>query len=199
MTAPHALWLSLGLLGGPALLDPGLSDYRWNVTPRSAWGAQALAGLGPWGAGLRATRTRTTQTLGIPDPGSAARVDATTLEWVGQGRLASIAGVEMLASGSAGWLHLGYTPDHVDVPSGGGTPLTVELAPVNEWIAGAGLGARRAIAGPWVASVGVERRFFSMDTAHRSGTTIVMERERFGDWNARFELAWRWTRMKGTS
>jgi hypothetical protein len=70
----------------------------------------------------------------------------------------------------------------------------VELTPVDAWIGGAGLGVRRPLMGPWVGSVGLERRIFSMDTAHRNGGAVVLERERFSDWNARFELAWRFGR-----
>ena len=35
----------------------------------------------------------------------------------------------------------------------------------------------------------VERRVFGLDTAHRAGATVVMDRESFGEWSARLELA----------
>jgi hypothetical protein len=75
------------------------------------------------------------------------------------------------------------------VPSGGAEPLTVALAPVDTWISGAGLGARRGIGGRWSLGVEVERRFFGLETVHRSGGTVVERRESFGDWSARLELA----------
>jgi len=192
---PQAIWLSLGLLGGPALFDDHLADYRWSVTPRPSWGVQAMAGRGPWSTGVRLTRTGTTQLLGIPDPSSAARVNATGLEWVGQARFATVAGFELMAAASGGRLHLGYDPDRVEfTPGGSGTPVTVELSPVDNWIGGAGFGARRPLAGRWTAALSIERRIFSMETAHRDGGAIVVERERFGDWNARVELARRFGR-----
>jgi hypothetical protein len=107
----NALWLSVGLLGGPTVLDGDLSDYRWNVTPRSAFGVQVLAGRGPLAAGLRGTQTRTAQTLGMPEPASAAAVHATSFELVAQARFASLAGCDLLASATGGRLHLGYHPE----------------------------------------------------------------------------------------
>jgi hypothetical protein len=34
-----------------------------------------------------------------------------------------------------------------------------------------------------------------MDTAHRNGAAIEYGRQRFGEWNARIELAWAYGRI----
>ena len=46
-------WLTVGALSGATRFDPHLADYQWRIDPRAAWGAQAIAGAGRVGAGLR--------------------------------------------------------------------------------------------------------------------------------------------------
>ena len=180
---------SLGVLTGTTAPDPALADYQWDVTPHLAWGAEALAERGRLGAGLRLWRTQTTQDLGFAGTNDPA-VRSTSLEVLGLGRLATFAGMEWLATASAGWLHLGYDPDHVSIdPFGSGTPIDVRFAPIDEWIAGAGLAVRQPLAASWSLGIGVDRRMFELDTSHRSGSGIVTERQAFGEWSARFELA----------
>jgi len=183
-----AIALSLGLLGGTTLWDPKLDDYQWEVAPRAAYGAQARARLGRFGAGLRVWQNATTQRLG--DPGTPSpQVRTTSLELIGQGRVASVLGTRLLATASAGRIHLGYHPDHVTFDTPGG-PIAVELSPVSTWSAGGGLALERALADRWLASVSVDRQMFALDTAHRNGNTIETRRETFGDWNARLGVEW---------
>jgi len=180
--------VALGVLTGSTLPDHTLADYQWDVTPHAAWGVQAIASLGPLEAGVRGWSTSTTQATGLAGAPPVS-VRETSLEMVGRRQLLGVAGVQWLAVASTGWLHLGYTPDRVMVATGGAqAPLAVTLAPVDTWIAGAGLGARRRI-GAWGFGLEVERRFFAFDTAHRSGATVVERRGSFGDWSARLELA----------
>ncbi len=198
MTPVPSLWLALGIVGGSTFLDSRFADYQWNVTPRPALGVQATAGAGRFAAGLRVLQSRSAQTIGIPDPASTASVHATSLELVGQGRLARFAGIELHATASGGRVHLGYHPDRVEATVGG-TPVTVDFTPIDTWIGGGGLAATRALPGPWRAGLSIDRRWFSIDTAHRSGTTITTQGETFGDWNARLELSRLVFGMKGTS
>jgi hypothetical protein len=188
---PGSRWFSIGLMSGSTRLDSGLSDYRWDMTPRMDWGAQALAGRGRFATGLRVWRAQTSQLIDPADAASAAQVRVTTTELVGHGRFATALGCDFMAVASTGLLHLGYHPDRVTVaPPLGGTPVAVDLAPVNEWVGGAGLAMRRPIGGAWAAGMEVEHGFFALDTAHRNGSTIEYGRRTFGDWSARFELAW---------
>ena len=181
-------WLSVGALSGATRFDPHLADYQWNVDPRGAWGAQALAGVGPVGAGVRVWRSSTTQHTALADAPDPA-VRATSVDLVGRARLLSRWGMGLEACANAGRLHLGYAPDHVVVAASGGGGIDVALQPVDTWVAGAGFALRRGLAGPWSAAVEVDAQAFRMDTAHRNGSTIVMGKERFGEWSARFELA----------
>jgi hypothetical protein len=50
------------------------------------------------------------------------------------------------------------------------------------------------VAGGWTVGMETERRVFALDTAHRSGASVVYGRETLGDWHMRFELgrAWGW-------
>jgi hypothetical protein len=88
-----------------------------------------------------------------------------------------------------GRLHLGYAPDHVAVSASGSGAIPVTLAPIDEWVTGGGLALRRGLAGPWAVTLEADAQVFAMDTAHRNGGAIEMERERFSEWSARFELA----------
>lgn len=186
MTGP--IVLSLGLLTGATLWDARLDDFQWDVTPRAAFGVQAGAGLGRFAAGLRVWQSATTQRIG--DPGTPSpTVRATSVELTGRSRIAGFLGTHLLATASAGRLHLGYDPDHVTLDSPGG-PIDVALAPVSTWCAGGGIAVERRLQGPWLASLTVDRQMFSLDTAHRNGSSVEYRRESFGDWNARFGIEW---------
>ena len=182
-------WISVGLITGSTQFDAELADYQWDTTPRPGWGVQALAGRGRLALGLRAWRASSTQSIG--DLGAAPKVHATSLELVGEGRLAEVLGTQVLATIAGGRLHLGYDPDRVTIqPPAPAGAIEVDLAPVGAWIGGGGLALRHAVAPAWSVGLGVDARVFAIETAHRSGDAIVLARESFGDWSARFELAW---------
>ena len=185
-------WVSASLLAGIAQPVAAMADYQWDVRPHAAWGAQALAGRGPWAAGLRLWRSSTTQGLGlsgVPDPG----VSTTSLELLGRARVARWRALECTGLASGGRLAIRYHPDQLTVATGGG-PVEVALDPVSDWVAGAGVGLRAPLAGGWTVGMEAERRWFSLDAAHRSGSSVALTRERFGDWQAHAELsrAWSW-------
>lgn len=187
-----ATWVSVGVLSGTTGFGAGLADYQWDVSPRMAWGAQALAGAGPWSAGLRLWNAASTQAIGLGSVDEAA-VAVTSLELVGRARVARVLGSELALTGSGGWVRLGWDPDQLEVPVGGGSPpLTVSLDPVDTWIAGGGAALSRPLAGAWSAGLSLEARMFAVETAHRSADTIENANELFGDWSARFEIARRW-------
>lgn len=186
-------WYSLGLLSGSIRLDPALANYQWDVSPRFAWGGQAMAGQSRWALGARVLETQTTQSANVTGSGGGPEVRATSWELVGNARLAKPFGVEVLALASGGLLHLGYHPDQMTIDVSG-TPVTVDFQPIDEWIGGAGLAARHALVGPWRAGAELELRRFSMDTAHRNGSVIETQRQAFDDWSVRLELARRFGR-----
>jgi hypothetical protein len=184
------LWLSLGILTGSALPDAHLADYRWDTTPRLAWGAQGLAGSGAFAGGLRWLSTETTQEIGLAGV-APSEVRMSTLEAIGQARFASLWGTQLYGTASAGWLHLGYTPDQITFDPGGGSgPIAVTFDPVDELIVGGGLSLKRPLVPGWSLGLDVGHRVFSMETAHRNGSAIETGRESFGEWSAHLELAW---------
>ncbi len=186
---PAGACFSIGLLAGTTQFDAGLADYQWDTTPRLGWGLRALAGRGRFATGIRVWRASSTQAIG--DLGTAPEVHATSWEIVGEGRVTELLGTRLLVTGGAGRLRLGYDPDRITIqPPGPVSPIVVDLAPVGAWIGGGGLALRRAVASDWTVGIGVDARVFAIDTAHRAGGAIVVARESFGDWNARFELAW---------
>ncbi len=181
--------LSLGLLAGTTQFDAGLADYQWDTTLRPGWGLQALIGGGRLAAGVRVWRAATTQSIG--DLGAAPDVHATRWELIGEGRLLEALGTEFRLTAGAGRLRLAWDPDRIVLqPAGGGAPIEVALAPVGTWTGGAGFVLRRPLAADWTVGLGVDARIYAIDTARRSGDTVVLARERFGDWSTRLELAW---------
>jgi hypothetical protein len=165
-----------------------LADYQWDTTPAFGWGVRGLAGRGRFAAGLELWRVGTTQSIG--DLGPAPRVSATSLELVGEARIVERWGVHLVASGHGGRLRIGYDPDRVVIqPPGPVSPIEVALEPVDAWIGGAGVTVRRAVTSEWRVGIGVDARVFAIETAHRSGASVVIGRESFGDWSARCEIA----------
>ncbi len=151
-------WWSLGLLGGSTLVDGRLANYQWDVRPRAAWGAQALAGRGPLALGVRAWRSGTVQVLDLPAGPVSPTVRTTTLEGLARFHVGSFAGTSLWAGASAGRLRMDYRPDHVVVASGGpGGDVIADFAPVEEWTAGTGLGLQRALLPHWTLGLAFDR------------------------------------------
>jgi hypothetical protein len=180
--------LSLGLLAGSTLLDPHLGDYQWDTRPRPDFGALAMLSRGRVRLGLRAWRSATEQRLQLPGGEVAPSVAATSLELLAGARIASFAGAGISAGVSAGRLRLTWQPDHVTVDTGAGLS-EVTFVPIDEWTLGAGLALERPLARHWAASASLDRRFFRLDTAHRSGAGVIDARETFGDWSLRLGLS----------
>lgn len=178
-------WLSLGLTSGIERPDARLADYQWTTTPRAGFGATALVGLGRFAAGLRAWTTRTTQQL---DATTSSTVRSSRLLLVGEARIAGLLGTELMLDGGAGRMHLGYGPDRVTIDTGSG-PVAVDLAPIGTWVSEGGIALRRTLPAGWSAGLGVDYSRWTIDTAHREGASVVEQRQAFGNWSARFELA----------
>lgn len=185
--APSSRWWSLGVLSGTAKPDGALADYQWDTTPGVAWGAQALAGAGPWTTGVRFWSAKTVQAIGLDAP--AANVNRTSWEGIAQARVARWWGNELSLGASAGRIHLSYRPDHVAIDVGTGTPVDVELRPIDAWVVGGGAALRRTWDTRWTLGLEVDRRAFSLEAAHRNGATIEVGRESFDDWSAHVEFA----------
>lgn len=185
-------YVAMSLLAGSAQPDGQMADYQWDVRPHAAYGAELLAGRGRWAAGARVSAGSTTQALGlsgIPD----ARVSRTRIELVTRARLARLWNVGFAVTGSAGRLGLAYRPDHVTVDAGG-SPIEVTLAPIHTPVYGGGIAFEGPLTAGWAWGAGIDRRWFALDTAHRSGSEVVFARETFGDWDAHLVLthAWDW-------
>lgn len=185
-------WLSLGVVTGWVKPDSKLADYQWDTSPGLTFGGEAFGGLGRVAVGARVLRSQTTQSLGSLATPGAATVRATSWELVGRVRLASLGRTDFLAAAGGGRLHLGYAPDRIQVDAGTGSAIAVELKPVDEWMGVVGVVVERPLANRWIAAVTADHRFFSMETAHRSGSEIVRADESFGGWGVRLGLAWRY-------
>jgi hypothetical protein len=190
--APGSRWLSLSALAGSAQPIAAMADYQWDVRPHVAWGAQFLAGMGPFAAGLRWWQGGTTQSVnlaGVADPA----VRTGSVELVARARVARWRRLQLQAMASGGRLSIRYRPDRLVIDAGG-TPLDVTLQPLHEWVAGAGAALELPLNDRWAVAFETERRLYALDTAHRSGSTVTFARETFGDWDARCALSrgWNW-------
>ncbi|MEZ5064478.1 MAG: hypothetical protein R3B81_07055 [bacterium] len=168
--------------------DSHLADYRWDVSVRPAFGVAAHAAVGRIEPGVRWWRASTEQGTGIPGQELGLDVTLTGMEGTARYALAQVAGVRLLALGSAGALRIGWSPSTLTIDAGG-EPITVAFESVTEPVFGVGFGVGRDIGHGLALTVGAERRWFALDTAHRSGSEIVEGRENFGNWVARIELA----------
>lgn len=184
-----ALQLVVGVTGGALSPDADLHDYRWDVSPHATLGAYASVARGPLDAGLHAWTASTSQDTGLDDI-APPTVRMTALELIGGWRVVSLAGVGLVALGSAGRVHLGYHPDTVTFDADG-TEVRVAFDPIDEWIFGAGFALRRAIGPALIAGARVDYHVFGLDTAHRNGDVIERDRESFGSWSGRLELGYR--------
>ena len=188
-SSARAATIDVGPIAGSLYLDSHLLDYRWDTSPRSLWGVSGTTKLGPFGTGVRVWRATTSQDSGIPGESIVPAVKMTVTEAIGEYRVVQLRSMRVVSSASIGRLHLGYTPDQVTFGGGGaGGDIEVDFRPIDEWIMGAGLTLRHRLFGGFDAGVGVDRRWFRLDTAHRAGDDIVNERETFGNWTARIEL-----------
>jgi hypothetical protein len=184
------LSLSIGADAGLARYDSKLADYQWDVSAHGAWGLETVAGFGPVALGARVAGNSTTQHLGI-DGVSDPKVSATRFGLVARMRLVSLAGTDLALSANAGRQHLAYHPSEITFsPGGGSPPLTVDFKPVDGWIGGGGLALRRTLVGPWSLTAGFEHDWFSIDTAHDAGGTVVTGRETFGMWDLHAGVSW---------
>jgi hypothetical protein len=174
--------------GGTTRFDTHLADYQWNLSARPAWGAQAGASLGRFGLALRASVSGATQHVDAAASVTDPAVNVTTYDLAGEVEVVRPLGFALLARATGGRVALTYSPDRVELDTGGGT-TTVALAPVHAWSWGGGAAVRREIAPRWTATLAVERQAFAFDTAHRTGSSVTVAREAFGNWNGRFELA----------
>jgi hypothetical protein len=181
--------IELSTVGGATFLDQSLADFQWEITPRVSWGGQAAVRIGRTALGVRLLRQGTEQDTGLIDP-PATSVGRTSVDVVARFTAARILGTDAWLGASAGWMHLGFSPDEavIDLPSG--SDITVEFDPINEAVFGLGAGVSKEVAPRWAIGLGAERTLFGLDTAHRRGDDIVETRESFGDWNVRMELTW---------
>ena len=179
-------WLATGLGAGAISPDGDLANYRWDTRPATLYAVQATAGHGRYAAGLRYSRWATTQGTGLlqnePDP----RVHLDSFEFVGQYRLAEIAGIQLWGTALAGRVGLSYTPDQVVVTD----DITVNYEPITETSLGLGLELKRAFGRKLTAALQAERSGFHLDTSHRRGAEIVNARENFANWSLRLQVSW---------
>lgn len=188
-SATAQLRYGVGVDGGSTWLDPSLSDYRWDVNGSPTFGAELRAGIQRGHLALRIWRSGTTQGTGIPGETTEPEVKLTGVELGARARVLSLWGFRSYLGGAVGRLHIGYSPDELDLtPPGSPDPVRVQFEPIDEWTLAYGLGLERDLFGVVALGLHVERLVFSLDTVHRNGGNIEERRERMGNWIGRLSL-----------
>lgn len=188
--ARAAAQVSLAPWGGVLVLDPHLADYRWETDPRPVWGGTFAASAGRLTGGARIWRATTRQATGIPGESRQFAVSLTGFQGTGEVGVAEAFGFRLGATGSAGVVRFAWTPREMTIDDVLlGEPLVVRADPIDEAVFGAGAVLRRALPFGFEAAAAAERTWFALDTAHRRGDAIVEERETFGSWTVRMEVA----------
>jgi len=176
---------------GSIVFDGKLADYRWDTGPHLLLGIDAAARNDRLALGGRLWISDTSQGMVVPGIDLQPSVGLTGAQLFGEVRLVTVRSFRIAATGSAGLLHVTYSPNTMSFDVGGAAvPVEVEFGPMDEWIGGAGLGVRRRLTGAASLGIGVERLFFSFDTAHRSDAAIEERAETFGSWTTRLEVVW---------
>lgn len=188
-------WVEAGPALGGLGLDRDLARYRWDTGPATQWGGRVLAGRGPLALGLGAWRSGTTQETGLTDGTPPLAVSLSTVALVGLARVATPFGCEVRLGVQAGRLHASWDPGSLSVTTGGGAKIDVAFEDIDEWCYGANVEVQRDLGRGLAAALQGEWTRFALDTAHRSGDAIEQERERFGTWAVRLQMAWRWSRQ----
>lgn len=192
--ADDGSWFQIdaGPIGGVTLLDSHLADYNWDTRPMLQAGAQVVGYYDRYGAGVRVWRAGTTQATGIPGATTVPRVALTSVEAVGEARIARSRGIELWGMAHGGRLHLGYDPERLAIDLGGGAgTVTVDYNAISEWDFGVGMGIRADLTKQLALTLQGENTTFALDTAHRNGAEIVEARERFYVWSFRARVSWR--------
>ncbi|HKW12977.1 MAG TPA: hypothetical protein VJS69_00685 [Candidatus Krumholzibacteria bacterium] len=186
--APQAAWrISIAPVIGAMLFDPHLADYRWDTSVALQPGLRLGVHHARYSAALRTSWSATEQSTGLIGETEAPRVHLTQLDLALEGRIATLAGVELWGSGHGGRMFLGYEPDQMTVDAGG-SPVTVSFNAINEWCYGAGLAFRRDVARHLALGLQLDGTGFQLDTAHRSGSEIIESREGFMNWSLSLAL-----------
>lgn len=184
---PVAWRLSVAPTIGALSLDSHLADYRWDTSVSMLPGLQAGLHHARFSLALRTSWAGTEQATGLLDETAAPGVNLTQVDLALEGRLATLAGIEMAASGHGGRLFLGYEPDEMTVDAGG-VPVTVSFDAITEWCYGFGIAFRRDLARHLALGLQLDQTAFRLDTAHRSGDEIVESRESFSNWSLSLAL-----------
>ncbi len=173
------------------LLDESLRDYRWNVEPSSVLGVHAAALHGSWALGLDLRTTSTVQQSGIPGDLTAPRVDLHSLELDAGFRVLQWQGLQLWGEAHGGRMMMRYEPNQLQFsPPGGGDPIAVDFAPVNEWTGGLAASLRREFFGSLALAAQVRHSSFALNTSHRRGDEIVQERQGFHNWSLGISASW---------
>jgi hypothetical protein len=180
--APASWRISIAPAIGILMFDSHLADYRWDTSLAVQPGLRIGVHHARYAAALRTSWAATEQSTGLIGESTVPRVHMTQLDLALEGRIATLRRVELWGSGHGGRMFLGYEPNTMTVDAGG-SPVTVSFDPIDEWCYGFGIAFRGDVARHLALGLQLDGTGFQLDTAHRSGSTIVESRESFIDWS----------------
>ncbi len=183
--------LDLGAGASALVFDDELANYRWDVQPTAALQVHASALRDRWALGVNLQTTSTVQQSGIPGETVAPHVALHSLEVHGSWRFVQWQGIQLWGQAHGGRVMMRYEPDQLlfSIP-GGGEPIAVDFAPVNEWTGGVAASLRREFFSNFALAAQLRHSSFALDTSHRVGDEIVQQREGFHNWSLGLSASW---------
>lgn len=178
VSAAHADW-SVGIepRTGFRVLDAHLSDFRWDVGARPFAGADLTLRNERWSLSVGASRSATEQATGLGD------VTATTVTLFEAGitlraTVLRHGPVRLELGAGGGRLRSSWAPEvlRTDVD---GVPIDVRFDPVGTWTRSLDARVSVRLRPALMLGLSAVARRFELDTAHRSGSTIVESEESF--------------------
>jgi hypothetical protein len=183
--------LDLGAGASALVFDEGLANYRWDVQPATALQMHASALRNRWALGLNLQTTSTVQHSGVPGETVAPHVALHSLELHASWRIVQWQGIQLWGQAHGGRMLMRYEPDQLIFSApGGGRPITVDFAPVNEWTGGLAASLRREFFSNLALAAQLTLSSFALDTSHRSGDEIIQQREGFHNWSLGISASW---------
>ncbi|HET6462248.1 MAG TPA: hypothetical protein VFH33_00485 [Candidatus Krumholzibacteria bacterium] len=179
---PASWRISIAPAVGALMLDSHLADYRWDTSVSVQPGLRIGVHHSRYSAALRTSWSAADQSTGLIGESTIPRVHMTQLDLALEGRIATLARIELWGSAHGGRMFLGYEPEQMTVDAGG-SPVTVSFDPIDEWCYGAGIAFRRDLARHLALGLQLDGTGFQLDTAHRNGSEIVESREGFVNWS----------------
>ncbi len=184
---------------GARVFDRDLQNFRWERGPVALAGVEGFARMGRWEGGLVLARSNTEQALGLPGEDLQPGVALTEATLRLRGALVVLGPFDFGLAAGVGRTHLGYDPDRASVAVQGlADPLELSFPAIDTWRRELAIDGRWRRSAAWAVGVGLAWSWFDLETAYRSGDTIVEGRDTFSSLDVHLQLRWTLWGLRGS-